>query len=531
MNSKKTLLILAAGVVVGGIAVASIQTWVRPAIAQKYGNPSSFQLASQLSSEELGTLKGLDQSFASLAEYVSPSVVNIKAEGQGGNDVFGQNMGVVSGVGTGVIFRNDGWIITNDHVVNGFDKVLVTLNDGREFKGTVRQVSESDIAVVKIEATNLTAASFSDSSKVKPGQFAMAVGSPFGLESTVTFGHVSALGRQNEIPDARMQDRGRFYPDLIQTDAPINQGNSGGPLFNVDGQVIGINTAIASQTGGSNGIGFAIPSNFAKTLAETLIEKGKVTRSAMGLNPVDLAPYQKTEMKIDGGALVKSVETGSPADQAGIKKDDVIVRINDAPVTRQMDVRLMMYKVEAGSKATVEVLRDGQRKTFSVTPFSSEDLRTLIAKNNPRAPQQQQPNVRENRSNDGDPTMPDFDNLFPRQRGDSGDDKQTPTAPRTGPARLGVGVSDLTAENRKSYSIPANVNGAVIGQVEPGSVAESIGLEPGMVIEELNKKPVRTSTDVVNAMKSVKWGDTIHIKYSKFGGNATMRSEMDIKVR
>lgn len=530
MNAKKTLLIMAAGVVVGGIAVASINSWVRPAIAQKQGGASNFQLMSQLSTENLDTLRGLDQSFSSLAEFVSPSVVNIQAQGNGGSDMLGRRMGAVSGVGTGVIFRADGWIVTNDHVVNGFDTVTVTLSDGREFKGEVRKASESDIAVVKIDATGLTAASFADSNRVKPGQFAMAVGSPFGLENTVTFGHISALGRQNQIPDSRLQDQGRFYPDLIQTDAPINQGNSGGPLFNIDGQVIGINTAIASATGGSNGVGFAIPANLAKTLADTLIEKGKVTRSALGLNPLDIAPYRKAELKIDGGALVGSVEAGSPADKAGIKKDDVITRIGETPVQRQMDVRLAMYKITAGSKVNVEVLRDGQKRSFTVTPFSSDDLRALLNKNNPRA--QIQPNQgRGNENPFGGDGFEGLEDFFKRQQG--GDDRKAPEtrAPRTGPARLGVGVVDLNAENRKTYGIPADVQGAVVGQVEPGSVAADMGIKPGTVIEEIKGKQVRTSSDVVEAMKSVKWGDTIKIKYSKFDGTTTMRSEMDVKIQ
>ncbi len=178
--AKKTIYIaLAVGIVAGGIAVASVNSWVRPALAQVGVNVTARPISS-ISAEDMGTLRGLNQSFAALAEYVSPSVVNIRSEGQGGTDVLGRRMGEVGGVGTGVIFRSDGWIVTNDHVVNGFDKVTVTLSDGREFKGQVRAVSESDIAVVKIDATDLTAANFADSSKVKPGEFTMAVSLPAG---------------------------------------------------------------------------------------------------------------------------------------------------------------------------------------------------------------------------------------------------------------------------------------------------------------------------------------------------------------
>src|SRR5436305_7849869 len=196
-------------------------------------------------------LRAHDNSFASLAQYIEPSVVHITSEGTHDSDILGRRVGEVKGVGTGVVFRKDGWIITNDHVVAGFDTVKVVLADGREFPGTVRRAPDNDIAVVKINANNLVPAQFGDSGRMRVGQFAMAVGSPFGLDETVTIGHVSAMNRSDQvIPDERAPLGYRAYSDLIQTDAPINMGNSGGPLINVDGQVIGINSAIYSGTGG-----------------------------------------------------------------------------------------------------------------------------------------------------------------------------------------------------------------------------------------------------------------------------------------
>jgi serine protease Do len=264
-----------------------------------------------------------------------------------------------------------------------------------------------------------------------------------------------------------------------------------------------------------------------------LIEKGKVTRGAIGLIPIDLKPFQKKDMNIDGGAVVYSLDNDTPAAKAGIKKDDVIVRVGNVPIKNQLDVRMAMYHIAPGSKVDVEVIRGGQHKTIGVNVVDSEDLMKELDKKNPRPQQQQQFNG----GNDGgqsDPfqEFPDIKRLFPNQRGgnDNGDDKQ-PSQPHTGPARLGVGISDISDAARSQFDIPANVTGAVVGSVEKGSSADIIGIEPGMVIQELNGKTIRSAADIKEAMKNVKWGDTVHIKYGRYAKGATMQSEQDVKIR
>lgn len=525
-NNKSVLVILALGAVVGAIAMTQINHFVPPVMAQ-FKNARTgpeVKTISSISTESMAALRDMDSSFASLAEYVGPSVVQIRAEkAAGGRDIFGNRMGASGGIGTGVIFRSDGWIVTNDHVVADFDKVKVILRDGREFNGTVRRAEESDIAVVKIDAKDLTAASFADSSKVRPGQFSMAVGSPFDLENTVTIGHVSALGRSRTIPDARVASGGvRFYPDLIQTDAAINQGNSGGPLFDINGQVIGINSAIASLSGGSNGIGFAIPSNLARLLAETLIEKGKITRAAIGLIPTDLKEFRRKELNLDGGAVVEQVPNDSPAAKGGIKQGDVIVRVGQMPVKSQMDLRTSMYQYAPGSAVDVEVVRGTERKTLKVTLGKPEDTRQATPARNNNDGNDQNPL--------GDERIPqEFRDLFRRNQIEPEADRVPPI--REGQARLGVGVSDVTAETRRQFGIDGNRSGAVVTSVEDGSVADRLGLEPGMIIEQLGDKQIRTADDLTEAMKSRKWGDRVQIKFGKYSKGVSMSQSMDVTLR
>lgn len=520
--SKSMLTVLAIGAVIGGFAVANLQQIV-PAVQAGPEAPAARAISS-ISAENMTALRNLDESFASLAEFVSPSVVHIKSEGNGGADVFGRRVGRTGGVGTGVIFRPDGWIITNDHVVNGFDKVTVVLADGREFSGQVRRAEESDLAVIKIEAKDLPAANFGDSNKVRPGQFAMAVGSPFGLDNTVTIGHISALNRENSIPDPRLPGGARYYPDLIQTDAPINQGNSGGPLVNIEGQIVGINSAIISSTGGSNGIGFAIPSNLARFLAETLIEKGKVERGAMGLIPSNLKPYERQKQNLDGGAVVEEIPNNSPAAMAGIKKGDILVRVGTFPIKNQMDVRLAMYRYAPGQSVEVELIRGGEKKTIKVTLADPKKL----DRGTPN------PNPTPNKSDDGEdspfhdfPNIPGW-NFGPRTNPTP--EKDVPPI-REGQARLGIQMDSLTAERRKEFGIPANVEGVVVIAVEPGSVAERLGIEPGTVIQQLGDKKIKSPQDVSEVMKGLKWGDRTRISYGKFTTNSQMQQTTDVEFR
>ncbi|HWA84339.1 MAG TPA: trypsin-like peptidase domain-containing protein [Fimbriimonadaceae bacterium] len=478
--------------------------------------------------ESMAALKALDNGFATLAEYASPAVVLIKSESKGTPGLNGMTSMPRGGEGSGVIFRPNGYIVTNDHVVGGFDKVTVVLKDGREFPGKVTRAEQSDIAVVKIDADNLPTLPFADSSKVRPGEFAMAIGAPFGLENTVTIGHVSALNRQNAIRDP-MTGLDRFYPELIQTDASINMGNSGGPLINVDGQVIGINSSIVSPNGNGIGLGFAISSNQARLLAETLIEKGKVTRAFLGLVPMDLKDYQKSQMHVDSGALVQEVSSDSPAAMAGIKANDVIVRIGTIPVSDQIDLRNAMLKYAPGTNVEVEIIRDGQHKTVKVT-----------LKEQPKEVAQAAPQTGNGDGNgrtfqfgpDGQmPDVKDFLKQFGDLGGGNSGDGPVQTPHSGDHATLGVQIHDIDSNLRKQFAIPSGATGAVVASVVPGSMADKLGMKPGDVIQAIGDKEIKTAQDVKDAMADVHVGDTKRVSYVRFGENSTFKEERDVTFR
>ena len=297
--------------------------------------------------DQKSMLTQMQDAFTNIAQTVEPTVVNIKAErlrgtdggesegdgtpppptrrrggnGQGGPSLPFPTPRRSEATGSGVIVRADGYILTNDHVVEGADGgvVTVTLADGREYQGKVYADFKSDLAVVKIDPgpTPLPVAGFADSAVVRPGQWAVAIGSPFDLQNTMTVGVISAVGRHQRIG---VEPSVRYYPDLIQTDAAINPGNSGGPLFNIDGKVVGINVAIDSPVEGSAGVGFAIPSGIAQSVMNALIQSGKVTRGYLGIAPEDLTPALQTQYGQKEGAFVRDVRLDSPAGKAGCKR-------------------------------------------------------------------------------------------------------------------------------------------------------------------------------------------------------------------
>lgn len=509
----KPALWISCGIVIGGVAVASILNW-------KVGVPSVFaggqvqaSPVASISTESMSALRSMNDSFASLVEFVSPSMVSIRGENTGKN-ANGVRMGPQSGEGSGVIFRPDGWIITNDHVVADFDKVTVVLNDGREFPGKVTRANDlqNDIAVVKIEAKDLPAARFGDSGKVRPGQFAIAIGAPFGLENSVTVGHVSALGRASAV-----QDRG--YSNMIQTDAAINPGNSGGALVNIEGEVIGINTSIIAggaspfgATGGNVGIGFAIPASQARLIADMLIEKGKIIRGYLGLVPEDLKKYEKAEMKVESGAIVRSVQNDGPAAAAGIKEKDVIVRVGNMPIRDQQDVRNAMLVNAPGTTVKVELIRNGERKTLDVKV--KEFPKELVANTMPSNPKSQDaPFEFFDRGKDFGFGPDELDKL--RERMEKSSPK--PETKREGRVRLGVGVEKVTPELQKQFSIPSGEGGVVIKNIEDGSVAERLGLKIGDVIQEFDGKSITDPESLIKALEGVKWGESRSIKVTRFG--------------
>ena len=336
-------------------------------------------------------LKQMDEAFTQVAEKATPAVVNIsvsKKMAQRGaveeiqpfgqdhpfKDFFGDEFlkrfrkgpdqdkdSRMHGMGSGVIVTPDGYILTNAHVVKDADEITVKLSDKRSVAAKVVGIDpNSDIAVIKIDAKNLPAATFGDSDKIRVGSLVMAVGSPFGLNRTVTSGIVSAKGRTNVgIVD---------YEDFIQTDAAINPGNSGGPLVNIDGEVVGINTAIASRSGGYQGIGFAIPSNSAKLIMDELIKNGTVRRGLLGVRIQDLTEALAKSYGLEEvtGAVVSVVEPGSQAEKAGLKKDDVITKFNGQPVGGAAELKNLVGRVQPDSTAKLTIFRNKNRLDVSV---------------------------------------------------------------------------------------------------------------------------------------------------------------------
>ncbi len=409
-------------------------------------------------------------SFAPIVDKVAPAVVKIEITATRRNaamegmpdslrQFFGNQFGgmlppqsmrprVEHGVGSGVVITKDGYILTNNHVVDGAKEVKVTLTDGREFTAKViGRDPKTDIAVVKIDADNLPVVPLADSSKVKVGDVVLAVGNPFGVGQTVTEGIVSAKNRGN----VGIED----YEDFIQTDAAINPGNSGGALVDIDGRLIGINTAILSDSGGSQGVGFAVPSDLARTVMESLVKDGHVTRGYIGVMIQNVTPAlaQEFNLKESTGALIGDVVANGPADQAGFKEGDVVTVFNGQKITDSRQLQLTVAETSPGSKVTVKILRDGDSKTLEVTVKQLPGTGSVA---------------------------------------DAGSQNGNDTGTLNG-----VGVGDLDPQARAQFHIPDTVHGAVVTQVESGSAAAEAGLKLGDVIESINRHPVKTADDAI----------------------------------
>ena len=358
------------------------------------------------------------------------------------------------GLGSGVIVTKDGYILTNNHVVDDADKVKVTLQDGREFTAKViGKDKESDVAVVKIDAKDLPAVTLADSSQTEVGDVVLAVGNPFGLGQTVTMGIISATGR------AAMDLK---YQDFIQTDAAINPGNSGGALVDTDGRLIGINTAIYSRSGGSEGIGLAIPTDLAREVMVSLVKDGKVTRGYMGVHVRPITPQlaKGFDLKSDKGALVDEVIPDSPADKAGLRHGDIILQFNGKAVADARRLTLAVASVEPGEKVPVRIWRDGEAKTVDVA-------------------------IKE---------MP----------GEAQVAKSDSSESDSGETLNGVAVTDLNSQMRREYGVPGRIQGVLVSQVEPSSAAAEAGLKEGDVILEINKHPVKSADEAVKLTTNAK---------------------------
>ncbi len=346
------------------------------------------------------------------------------------------------GQGSGVIVSSDGYIITNNHVVADAVDVEVILADRRQFKGKVVATDpKTDVAVVKIQATNLPTVPWGDSSNLDVADFVLAIGNPLGLSRTVTFGIVSAVGRA----DVGVAD----FEDFIQTDAPINPGNSGGALVNTNGELVGINTAIASPTGGSVGVGFAIPSNMARAAMQSLIKTGRVVRGFLGASTQDVTPLLGKVFRLPDvkGAIVTDLQPKGSAEKAGLKRGDVVERFDGRDVMDSGHLRNLIAAATIGSKHRLDLVRDG--KTIQVELTVQE---------------------------------------APRERA-----RKTQAAASTASGAhplSGVVFDDVTPPLARQMDLPVN-SGVVVTDIEEGSSAESFGLQPGDVILELNRQPIQ----------------------------------------
>ena len=353
------------------------------------------------------------------------------------------------GLGSGVIIQADGRIVTNAHVVDGADRVRVVLTDGREFTAKVVGVDKpTDLAVLDVEAAGLPTLPFGDSEKPRVGDVVLAVGNPLGVGQTVTMGILSAKGRATGTGDGS-------YEDFLQTDAPINQGNSGGALVTAQGELIGINSQILTPSGGNIGIGFAIPATMAKHVVGQIVDHGEVRRSRLGvtIQPVTADIARSMNLASVKGALINGVEPGSPAASAGLKTGDVITKFNGGAVESSNDLRNHVASTAPGSKATVTIVRQGR----------TEDVPVQLAK-------------LESRSARG-------------TTGEAGTDEG-----------LGVIVEPLTPQLADRLQVPRDTDGVVVTDIDPDGRAADAGLRQGDVIRQVDGKPVRSAADLRSAL-------------------------------
>ena len=480
--------------------------------------------ASALDDHNVSALTSLDQAMESVASRVTPAVVNIavtstpsaeetaedgqeqgRGRGQqqalppGFEQFFGpggpfgggggrqgqgpQQPQLQHGIGSGVIISPDGYIVTNNHVVDGAKDIKVTLNDRRILSAKLVGVDKlTDLAVIKVNAKDLPAISWGDSGQLEPGQTVLAFGSPFGyFQFSVTRGIVSAVNRSNPYSNDARKPGG-----FIQTDAAINPGNSGGPLVNAHGELVGINTFIISDGGSFAGAGFAIPSQIAHSISTQLIAHGKVDHGYLGISMNDVTPDNAKFFNLQdaSGAIVAQVSPDSPASRAGLKQGDVIAQLNGRKITDGSALQVAVSELQPGTSIALGVLRDGKLSTVNLTVGEYHAKGTEVASN-------------------------------------------TESGPKSG--KLGLAVSDLNADARQQLNVPDEVHGALVENVRPASPADDAGLQPGDVILEVDRKATASANQFVSQVHGTPDGkDLLLLVWSK--GNAsyrTLRAEND----
>jgi serine protease Do len=431
--------------------------------------------------------KSAPESFADLAEKLLPSVVNISSTqvvredrgpqapqlpegspfGDSFREFFNRNQGAprrATSLGSGFIISTDGLVVTNNHVIDGADEITVTLSDDTQHRAElVGRDPKTDLALLRIDADRvLPAVPFGDSTKSRVGDWVVAIGNPFGLGGTVTAGIISA--RQRDINQGP-------YDSFIQTDASINRGNSGGPMFNMDGEVIGVNTAIFSPTGGSVGVGFSVPSSIVSRVISQLQQFGQTRRGWLGVRIQTVTDEIAESIGLDGtrGALVSSVTDKGPAEAGGIKAGDVILSFNGKPVDSMRELPRIVAETDIGKSVPVEVWRDERQQTVAIKIGELEEEVPVLASTGPRG-------------NAVEPEEAAIDDL-------------------------GVSVTSITDEMRQQFNLPNELQGVVITAVEPNSAAAEKSLRPGDVIVEVSQEEVKTPGQIAEKIREARDAD------------------------
>jgi len=451
-----------------------------------------------LSSQPIDREARLATSYAPIIKRVAPSVVNIYSTRNSrvqsfihpflDDPLFRRFFGAPGGsdrqptrktqsLGSGVIVTEDGYILTNNHVVDGADEVKVVLGDGKtEYDAqVVGRDPQTDVAVLKVEGGKLKPITLANSDNLEVGDVVLAIGNPFGVGQTVTQGIISALGRGGfGITD---------YEDFIQTDAAINPGNSGGALVDAEGRLIGIAQSILSGSGTASGVGFAVPVNLARSVLERLVIDGKVTRGFLGVSiqPVTAELAREFNVPDQNGALINGVQADTPAAEAGIREGDVVVEVNGKPVSDYRHFRLMISQTAPKTKVALKIIRDGKSKTINATLG----------------------------------TLPDEFAV--------GEDTEGGPVSGSGEALRGIELGNIDARARKQFDIPYEVRGALVTGVDQDSGAGTAGVSEGSVIVEVNRQPVRNAEEARAAARNAKGGRLLLRIWSTQGGSGNTR--------